>query len=91
MLGISLRDKVSNNTIRLRTGIADASERITFLKWRWAGHIARVLDDRWTKKILEWRPRDSAYRSRERPPTRWTDDIKRVAGNWIQAAQCRTN
>ncbi|CAH2232583.1 jg10144 [Pararge aegeria aegeria] len=34
--------------------------------------------------MLEWE------RSVVRPPTRWTDDIKRVAGSrWIQAAQNR--
>ncbi|CAH2211015.1 jg637, partial [Pararge aegeria aegeria] len=37
----------------------------------------------------EWQPR-AGKRSVGRPPTRWTDDIKRVAGShWIQAAQNR--
>ncbi|KYN45314.1 hypothetical protein ALC56_00160 [Trachymyrmex septentrionalis] len=35
-------------------------------KWKWAGHIARTNNDRWTKKILEWRPR-ADKRSRRRP------------------------
>ncbi|KAI8424680.1 hypothetical protein MSG28_006635 [Choristoneura fumiferana] len=29
-------------------------------------------DNRWGRKVLEWRPR---------PPTRWTGDIVRIAGN----------
>jgi len=37
--------------------VVDAVEKIATLKWNWAGHIARRTDDRWTKKILEWRPR----------------------------------
>ncbi|CAH2254156.1 jg14367, partial [Pararge aegeria aegeria] len=31
-------------------------------------------------KVLEWQPR-TGKRSVGRPPTRWTDDIKRVAGS----------
>ncbi|CAH2227847.1 jg12301, partial [Pararge aegeria aegeria] len=38
-------------------------------------------------KALEWRPRNGK-RSVGRTPTRWTDDIRRVAGSrWRQAAQ----
>ncbi|CAH2265636.1 jg15720 [Pararge aegeria aegeria] len=37
-------------------------------------------------KVLEWRPHGK--RSVGRPPTRWTEDIKLVAGSrWKQAAQ----
>ncbi|KAI8429904.1 hypothetical protein MSG28_000382 [Choristoneura fumiferana] len=42
--------------------------------WQWAGHIARRTDNRWGRKVLEWRPR-TGRRSVGRPPTRWTDDI----------------
>jgi hypothetical protein len=27
------------------------------LKWQWAGHISRGTDNRWGKRVLEWRPR----------------------------------
>jgi len=43
-----------------------------------------------TTRILEWRPRIQAHRNRERPPTRWADDIKRIVTYWIQVAQDRT-
>ncbi|KAI8438995.1 hypothetical protein MSG28_011294 [Choristoneura fumiferana] len=63
--------------------------KICKLKWQWAGHIARRTDNRWGRKVLEWRPR-TGRRSVGRPPTRWTDDIVRVAGNrWTQVASCR--
>ncbi|CAH2217061.1 jg4492 [Pararge aegeria aegeria] len=40
-------------------------------------------------KVLKWRPR-TGKRSVGRPPTRWTDDIGRVAGSrWRQAARDR--
>ncbi|CAH2245272.1 jg5104 [Pararge aegeria aegeria] len=51
--------------------------------------IARRTDGRWGLKVLEWRPR-TGKRSVGRPPTSWTDDIRRVAGSrWRQAAQDR--
>lgn len=89
MLGLTLRDHITNDELRRRTRVIDAVERIAILKWNWAGHIARVQDNRWTKRIIEWRPRQDAYRNRGRPPTRWSDDIKRVHTNWIQEAQNR--
>ncbi|CAH2226746.1 jg2692 [Pararge aegeria aegeria] len=52
---------------------------------------AHSSENRWTLglKVLEWRPR-TGKRSVGRPQTRWTDDIRRVAGNrWRQAAQDR--
>ena len=89
MLGVSLRDKIPDTVIKQRTRITDAIYLLKKLKWNWAGHIARRTDDRWTKLILEWRPRQDALRNRGRPPTRWSDDLKRFRGNWIQVAQDR--
>ncbi|KAE9417052.1 hypothetical protein Angca_003175, partial [Angiostrongylus cantonensis] len=39
-------------------------------KHRWAGHIMRRTDDRWTKRTIEWTPRE-CKRLLGRPPTRW--------------------
>lgn len=33
MLGLNLRDRVPNNTIRRSTGVRDAAEAIAALKW----------------------------------------------------------
>ena len=90
MLGISLRDRIRNQEIRKRTKVADIARRIAQLKWQWAGHIARRTDGRWGGKVLEWRPR-TGRRSVGRPPTRWTDDLVKVAGSrWMRAAQDRS-
>jgi len=86
---VLLRDKIPSTLIKQRTRITDAIYLLKKLKWNWAGHIARRTDDRWTKLILEWRPRQDALRNRGRPPTRWSDDLKRFRGNWIQVAQDR--
>ncbi|KAL0832165.1 hypothetical protein ABMA28_001622 [Loxostege sticticalis] len=89
MLGVSLRDRIRNEEIRRRTKVTDIARRIANLKWQWAGHIARRTDGRWGRKVLEWRPR-TGRRSVGRPPTRWTDDLVKVAGGaWMRAAQDR--
>ena len=85
MLGISLRDKRTNQWIRQQTKVLDVMERIASLKWNWAGHIARMTDERWTKTIMNWRP--PTTRPVGKPPERWTNSIKRTAGkNWQQVA-----
>ena len=85
MLGITLRDKMTNQWIRQQTKVVDIMERIASLKWNWAGHIARRTDERWTKTIMNWRP--PATRPMGRPPERWTNSIKRTAGTkWQQLA-----
>ncbi|RVE48334.1 hypothetical protein evm_006994 [Chilo suppressalis] len=59
------------------------------LKWKWAGHVARLSDGRWTKKITEWRgPYDK--RKIGRPYKRWSDDIIQTANiHWTKSAQDR--
>jgi hypothetical protein len=91
MLGVFLRDRIRNDEIRKRTKVTDIARRIADLKWQWAGHIARRTDGRWGGKVLEWRPR-TGKRSVGRPPTRWTDDLVKVAGSrWMRAAQDRSS
>ncbi|CAH2239851.1 jg4541 [Pararge aegeria aegeria] len=43
-----------------------------------AMHIVRRGDGRWGPKVLDWQPR-TGKGSVGQPPTRWTDDIRRVA------------
>ncbi|RVE40503.1 hypothetical protein evm_014848 [Chilo suppressalis] len=90
MLGVSLRDRIRNEEIRRRTKVTDIAQTMALLKWQWAGHVARRTDGRWGGKVLEWRPR-TGRRSVGRPPTRWTDDLVKVAGSrWMRVAQDRS-
>ena len=52
MLGIILRDRKRNTWIRQETG--DIINAIRKVKHRWAGHIARLSDNRWTIRATEW-------------------------------------
>ena len=86
MLGITRRDKKRITWIRNQTKVFDIIERIKQLKWKWAGHIARREDNRWSTITLQWYPRD-VKRPRRRPQVRWDDEIRKVAGvNWMTKA-----
>ncbi|KAK6762158.1 hypothetical protein RB195_023030 [Necator americanus] len=52
--------------------LRDPAEYASKARHGWVGHIMRRMDDRWTKRTLEWIARD-AKRHRGRPPTRWGD------------------
>ncbi|WP_440994831.1 hypothetical protein [Cysteiniphilum litorale] len=69
MLGITLRDRKRSTWIRRVTRVNDIIQVIKQHKWRWAGHLARIDDNRWSKRLTDWFPRDSK-RSRKRPDTR---------------------
>ena len=89
MLGISLRDRVRNEQVRRLSKVEDVIERIAKAKWQWAGHVARGDQEKWTTKLMQWRPRTSR-RSAGRPQKRWVDDIKEVTGPmWQKKAQDR--
>lgn len=89
MLGVSLRDHIENKTLRQMSGVADVVGITRESKIRWAGHVARLADNRWTSRIAEWYPRDRK-RPLGRPPRRWCAYVVEVAGrNWRQVAQDR--
>ncbi|KAK6758055.1 hypothetical protein RB195_015707 [Necator americanus] len=50
--------------------LRDPAEYVSKAKHRWAGHIMRRIDDRWTKRTLEWIPR-VAKRSPRKTAMRW--------------------
>ena len=48
MLNVKLKDRIRNTITRQRTGVTDIVQYVTNTKWKWAGHIARIKDNRWT-------------------------------------------
>lgn len=49
MIALGLKEWVRKDEMR-RRGVDDLTVRITKLKIRWAGHIARLNDGRWTER-----------------------------------------
>ena len=90
MLKISLRDRISNEEVRRRSQVVDIVVEYKRRKMRWAGHVARFSDNRWTQRLSEWCPRD-IKRPLGRPPRRWEDGIVAAVGkSWRRQAQDRT-
>ena len=60
------------------------------MKWSWAGHINRLKDDRWTSRVIAWRPYDKKIRQ-GRPAKRWRDDLEKYWSDtiWQRIAQDR--
>ena len=65
----------SKNKINIKDVVKFAAKQ----KWKWAGHVARLNDNRWTKRITDWQPR-YRKRSRGRQVKRWRDDIVQMKG-----------
>lgn len=89
MLKIRKIQKIKNVTIRQKTKITDALIHALTLKWKWAGHISRYTDKRWTIETTRWKG-PIGKRNVGRPMTRWADDIIQVAGKeWMNSGKDR--
>ena len=88
MLGITWRDRKTAEWVRQKTKVKDILETIRKLKWNWAGHVARMTDNRWTSRTTFWTPRGYT-RNRGRQKTRWRDDLEQHQQLWHRTAQDR--
>jgi hypothetical protein len=68
--GISRLDHVRNDRIK---GIMDL-DRVEEKQLVWYGHLQRMSEERWPKKIWEWSPH--GRRRRGRPLRTWSNNIK---------------
>ena len=89
MLGITVRDHKRNTWIRHQTGVNDIIDVIKKGIHGWAGHITRFNDNRWTKRVTVWTPREWTRRQ-GRPKTRRRDNLIRHLGPaWPRIARDR--
>lgn len=89
MIGIKLNDRISNINIRQKTKLYDIVKRVRILKWNWAGHVCRMDNTRWAKRLTEWIPRDRK-RKQGRPRKRWRDVFKENIGpDWMRQSRDR--
>ena len=86
MLNVKLIDRIRNTTIRQRTKVTDIVQYVTNTKWKGAGHIVRMKDNRWTIRSTEWHTEGA--RSVGRPKRRWRDGIEGQQGTvWTRIAR----
>ena len=90
LIGVTKKDKVSNTNLRLKSGVQDIISSIKSKKWRWAGHLARRCDNRWTVRLTNWTPR-TYNRGRGRQKMRWRDELTTHGGiAWQRVARDRS-
>ena len=58
-----------------RLKIEDWVTRSRALKWRWTGHVARRIDERWSTAAVLWQPQGGG-RKVGYPRARWKDDLE---------------
>lgn len=81
--------KTRNADIRKKTNVTDALHHSLRQKWKWAGHIARYQDRRWTHQTTKWKG-PIGKRNVGRQRRRWQDDIQNIAGyEWMKIAKNR--
>ena len=68
--------------------VTDIVQYANNTKWKWAGHIDQMNDNRWTIRSTEWQTED--VRSVGRQKRRWRDDIVGQQGAvWTRIAKDR--
>jgi len=88
LMGYTIRrqraEGVTSDDLRKRSQLVDPICYAKKTKHRWAGHVVRRTDGRWTRAVIEWLPRD-VKRPCGRPATRWSDALKETSNNfWAQ-------
>ena len=90
MLGITMRDRKTNEWIREKTKVQDILKTIKLGKLTWAGYVARRTDRRWTTAVTEWTPR-TGKSSQGRQCKIWRDEIDKYCGTpaWTEHTRDR--
>ena len=68
------RDKITNKSIRERTGQEDMENIIRKRRLRWLGHVWRMDKDRRANQALHWVP--EGRKRKGRPRKNWTETVK---------------
>ena len=73
MLNVKLKDRIRHTIIRQRTRVTDIVQIAINAKRKWAEHIVRMKDNRWTIGSKEGQIKGLSTVGR--PKRRWRDDI----------------
>ena len=88
LLGVSWKDKISNNEVRRRTGLQKIETVIQERRLRWLGHVMRMDRERIPHQELQWEL-EGFKRKPGRPRKNWKDivtkDLRRMGISWEEA------
>lgn len=77
---VKIRDKIKITKLKNKMkGLVDVVHDARRKKWEWGGHIARVGDERWGYRLLNWRA--VGKRKKGRQKLRWRDEFKNLLKN----------
>ena len=79
--GYTRRDRVRNEDIREKVGVAPIEEKLTQHRLRWFGHVQRRLPEAPVRSGLLKRV-DNVKRDRGRPKLTWDEAVKRDLKDW---------
>lgn len=71
--GVTLWDRMRNETIRSELGVKSLLDTVDEGKLRWYGHVMRMEETRIPKRYLQWKPHGK--RPVGRPRKRWLDGV----------------
>ena len=89
ILSVRLMDKIRLEDIFRRTKARNVGGVAKLLKYRYAGHVIRDCNLKWSKILTTWVPH-MGRRNRGCPRTRWSDEInKHFGSSWARLAKDR--
>lgn len=93
ILHISWRDKITNKSIRERTGQEKMEVNIRKRRLKWMGHVSRMGQERRAKQATIWAP--EGRRGRGRPRKNWMEtvreDLQVLEMTWNDAVEVASN
>ena len=72
--GVTRMDKLRNTKIQEELGVTPILDIVEKSKLRWYGHVQRMTEDRYPKKVLNWTPQ--GRRPVGRPRMRWMKGVE---------------
>jgi len=95
ILGVSWKDKTTNEEVRVRTGQHSIENIISERRLRWLGHLTRMDHQRIPQQALYWEVAGFKRGHAGRPRTNWRGviqkDLQRMGLNWEEAEVAALN
>jgi len=93
MMGISWKDKVSNQRVRAQIQLQKIDVIVKERRLRWLGHVLRMDDNRLPRQAVHW-DISGTKRKPGRPQKNWINiihDLKSIGMTWQVAQQLAVN